>query len=336
MSDNWSWSTRFSSYLFISIFRFLPTGEPTPVTVIATHQGKQSRRTAGEGAVRMTIQVLHIPQVDTKKQKFIGVLTISKVMLMQLPRNWNLKKNRFKNTIVGGYNSFILISFLFLFQMIPDQLISTTANQCLHLHLFHHCPERTVNPPDLPLASFPAAVIKDTQLFHFIVLITCHTLPSHTPHIITQTRGTMWSPPITQVFTKTFSILVAEAALLAPPSRGRMMTMPLQPHRAATPSTQRTWTMILTTDALTTSLCSDVILCVCVWLCFTSTCTTIHHTVLCTRDRSQDFVYADLPKTLSKYECIQMMQEQFFMPVLNDQDTKLELIIRNLQKLGKL
>lgn len=215
----------------------------------------------------MTIQVLHIPQVDTKKQKFIGVLTISKVMLMQLPRNWNLKKNRFKNTIVGGYNSFILISFLFLFQMIPDHLISTTANQCLHLHLFHHCPERTVNPPDLPLASFPAAVIKDTQLFHFIVLITCHTLPSHTPHIITQTRGTMWSPPITQVFTKTFSILVAEAALLAPPSRGRMMTMPLQPHRAATPSTQRTWTMILTTDALTTSLCSDVILCVCVCDC---------------------------------------------------------------------
>lgn len=76
--------------------------------------------------------------------------------------------------------------------------------------------------------------------------------------------------------------------------------------------------MILTTDALMTSSCSSR--------------TTIHHIVLSTRDRSQDFVYADLQKKLSKYECIQMMQEQFFlMPVLNDQDTKLELIIRNLQ-----
>lgn len=160
-------------------------------------------------------------------------------------------------------NIFILISVLFLFQMIPDHLISTTANQCLLLHLFHHCPERTVNPPDLPLATFPAAVIKDTQLFHFIVLITCHIPPSHTPHIITRTSGTSWSPPTTQVFTKTISILLAVAALLAPTSRGRMMTMPLQPHRAATPLTQRTWMMILTTDALMTSLCSDVILCVC-------------------------------------------------------------------------
>lgn len=195
--------------------------------------------------------------------------------------------------------------------MIPDHLISTTANQCLPLHLFHHCPERTVNLPDLPLATFPAAVIKDTQLFHFIVLITCHIPPFHTPHIITLTHGTMWSPPITQVFTKTISILVVVAALLAPPSRGRTMMMPLQPHRAATPSTQRTWMMILTIDALMTSSCSDVILCVCDC---TSTCTIIHNIVLCTRDRSQDFVYADLPppKILSQYECIQMMQEQFF------------------------
>lgn len=60
-----------------------------------------------------------------------------------------------------------------------------------------------------------------------------------------------------------FQSCLAVAALLAPTSRGRMMTMPLQPHRAATPLTQRTWMMILTTDALMTSLCSDVILCVC-------------------------------------------------------------------------
>lgn len=44
------------------------------MTVIATRQGKQSRQTAGEGAVRMIIQVLHIQQVnDQKAKKFIGV-----------------------------------------------------------------------------------------------------------------------------------------------------------------------------------------------------------------------------------------------------------------------
>lgn len=196
--------------------------------------------------------------------------------------------------------------------MIPDHLISTTANQCLLLHLFHHCPERTVNPPDLPLATFPAAVIKDTQLFHFIVLITCNIPPSHTPHIITQTSGTLWSPPTTQVFTKTISILLA--ALLAPTSRGRMMTMPLQPHRAATPLTQRIWMMKLTTDARTTSSCSNVILrvCVCVWLCFTSTCTTIYHIVPSTRDSSQDFVYADLPKKILNMSVFRWCRNNFF------------------------
>lgn len=91
--------------------------------------------------------------------------------------------------------------------------------------------------------------------------------------------------------------------------------------------------MILTTDALMTSSCSDVILCVC-------DCALQVHVLQFTilywvpeivvktsyMQTCQKIIYH------GKYECIQMMQEQFFlMPVLNDQDTKLELIIRNLQ-----
>lgn len=51
------------------------------MTVIATRQGKQSRQTAGEGAVRMIIQVLHIPQVNNQKAKeFIGLRSLQSAM----------------------------------------------------------------------------------------------------------------------------------------------------------------------------------------------------------------------------------------------------------------
>lgn len=152
----------------------------------------------------------------------------------------------------------MIIPVLHIQQMIPDHLIFTTTNPCLPFPSCHHCRRKTVNPPDHLLAAYPAVVKKDTQLFPLLVLIICHILPSHiNPNSLIP--GTIGTPTITTVFTKTILIL-EEVALSAPQNPGRMTMMLPPPHQAVTQSIQKSWTRISTSDVPMTLLCRSGIL----------------------------------------------------------------------------